>query len=58
MWDLIVSVPDHCLSFYFDPFRSVNYKYQFGYLYFAERNETEHNEIPIVINAVVKFKEK
>ena len=19
MWDLIVSVPDHCLSFYFDP---------------------------------------
>ena len=20
MWDLIVSVPDHCLSFYFDPY--------------------------------------
>ena len=20
MWDLIVSVPDHCLYFYFDPF--------------------------------------
>ena len=19
MWDLIVSVPDHCLSFYFEP---------------------------------------
>ena len=19
MWDLVVSVPDHCLSFYFDP---------------------------------------
>ena len=19
MWDMIVSVPDHCLSFYFDP---------------------------------------
>ena len=23
MWDLIVSVPDHCLSFYF-PYRKVN----------------------------------
>ena len=22
MWDLIVSVPDHCLSFYFDRFSS------------------------------------
>ena len=22
MWDLIVSVPDHCLSFYFDKFYS------------------------------------
>ena len=21
MWDLIVSVPDHCLSFYFEPER-------------------------------------
>ena len=21
MWDLIVSVPDHCLSFYFVPFQ-------------------------------------
>ena len=21
MWDLIVSVPDHCLSFYFDSFQ-------------------------------------
>ena len=22
MWDLIVSVPDHCLSFYFSPCRN------------------------------------
>ena len=24
MWDLIVSVPDHCLSFYFSFFRGVS----------------------------------
>ena len=24
MWDLIISVPDHCLSFYFDQFCKVN----------------------------------
>ena len=24
MWDLIVSVPDHCLSFYFDTLISKN----------------------------------
>ena len=23
MWDLIVSVPDHCLSFYFKPLESM-----------------------------------
>ena len=23
MWDLIVSVPDHCLSFYFFPFNCI-----------------------------------
>ena len=25
MWDLTVSVPDHCLSFYFDPIFKVLY---------------------------------
>ena len=24
MWDLIVSVPDHCLSFYFAHFKTIN----------------------------------
>ena len=24
MWDLIVSVPDHCLSFYFEPSQSLD----------------------------------
>ena len=24
MWDLIVSVPDHCLAFYFDPLTKEN----------------------------------
>ena len=37
---------------------SVNYKYQCGELYFAERNGTEQNKIPVVINEMVKFKEK
>ena len=23
MWDLIVSVPDHCLSFYLEPMRKI-----------------------------------
>ena len=27
MWDLIVSVPDHCLSFYFSKFAYVRKKY-------------------------------
>ena len=27
MWDLIVSVPDHCLSFYFPPCRSRDYSF-------------------------------
>ena len=29
MWDLIVSVPDHCLSFYFsDQFRKISIRYK------------------------------
>ena len=27
MWDLIVSVPDHCLSFYFDGLRLINFHF-------------------------------
>ena len=26
MWDLIVSVPDHCLSFYFDKIFNLSFK--------------------------------
>ena len=26
MWDLIVSVPDHCLSFYFFKIPNISYK--------------------------------
>ena len=37
---------------------TVTYEYQCGYLYFAERNGTKQNKIPVVLNAVVKFKEK
>ena len=32
MWDLIVSVPDHCLSFYFVSTRTIQ-KYRFTGLY-------------------------
>ena len=28
MWDLIVSVPDHCLSFYFDLVHVMNKTYE------------------------------
>ena len=31
MWDLIVSVPDHCLSFYFE---KIDYLLNQVYLYF------------------------
>ena len=30
MWDLIVSVPDHCLSFYFAYQNIVHYNYEYG----------------------------
>ena len=30
MWDLIVSVPDHCLSFYFDTHLHLNVIVRFG----------------------------
>ena len=32
MWDLTVSVPDHCLSFYFEKFRC--YLFIFFFLFF------------------------
>ena len=31
MWDLIVSVPDHCLSFYFSRVKVLVMGEQFGY---------------------------
>ena len=40
MWDLIVSVPDHCLSFYFvqnDKICSVT-KYLYYYIFLRKRN--------------------
>ena len=35
MWDLIVSVPDHCLSFYFKNYTLVHLKILHFYLPFS-----------------------
>ena len=32
MWDLIVSVPDHCLSFYFDIFGKNHIQMSYMYI--------------------------
>ena len=44
MWDLIVSIPDHCLSFYFDVFDIIEflisqYIYDFVMVYTTVWNE-------------------
>ena len=47
MWDLIVSVPDHCLSFYFDS--RLRYMAGGGFLYTVDeqsRIRSRYNRIP------------
>ena len=41
MWDLIVSVPDHCLSFYFHSLVLVFYvpKFTFSTCYYIKKND-------------------
>ena len=38
MWDLIVSVPDHCLSFYFKSNENIHKK-EYGSYYVASANK-------------------
>ena len=49
MWDLIVSVPDHCLSFYFGHFYLVSCTriHQFTIYSTAKERNAQTNEIRI-----------
>ena len=44
MWDLIVSVPDHCLSFYFDIYSLFIYKDQRGIIQ-TQNSKTRCKEV-------------
>ena len=47
MWDLIVSVPDHCLSFYFPskPFKTIQYIHDIQQTFFPKRKHDPNNTI-------------
>ena len=42
MWDLIVSVPDHCLSFYFSNWHAQLQKLTGGLKFWLQKLETLH----------------
>ena len=50
MWDLIVSVPDHCLSFYFS-----NWKDKVRFVKSLFSNRTNLNSVLISISTVLRF---
>ena len=57
MWDLIVSVPDHCLSFYF-PFPLRSYSIRFSTGSYSFKLETDYNfcnEVKEGMSAIRRF---
>ena len=45
MWDLIVSVPDHCLSFYFDNIHLEDDEISFVYQWLSQNRRPEWKDI-------------
>ena len=54
MWDLIVSVPDHCLSFYFEESKDKMDSYLSRFEKYATANKWDKNMWATYLSALLK----